>query len=147
MRASRPLRAALGAVALLALARPAAAQDAPPISRALELEGNGKYREAIPLFRQALSDDVPGGLLGLERAYAALGRSDSLLPTLDSLVAARPADALVRSVQLRALLMAGADARARTAFDAWARSAPRDPQPYRDYARLLLDAGRTLQQE
>ena len=141
MRGSRPLRAALGALGLLALARPAAAQDA-PISRALELEGNGKYREAIPLFRQALVEDLPAGLLGLERAYAALGRSDSLVATLDSLVAARPTDALVRSVQIRTLLMSGTDARARTAFDAWARSAPRDPQPYRDYARLLLDAGR-----
>ena len=82
MRGSPPLREALGAFALLALARPALAQDA-PISRALELEGNGKYREAIPLFRQSLAEDLPAGLLGLERAYAALGRSDSLVPTLD----------------------------------------------------------------
>ena len=33
------------------------------------------------------------------------------------------------------------DERARAAFDAWSTLAPRDPQPYRDYARLLMEAG------
>ncbi|HEU4628369.1 MAG TPA: hypothetical protein VFS08_01450, partial [Gemmatimonadaceae bacterium] len=94
-------------------------------------------------YRRALHTDLTTGLLGLERVYAALGQTDSILPTLDSLVAAHPTEPLVRAVQLRALTMAGADARARAAFDAWVRAVPDDPQPYRDYARLLLEGGRT----
>jgi tetratricopeptide (TPR) repeat protein len=142
-RRSRRVRALAAAAALALAAAPLRAQADTALARALDLEGAGKYAESVPLFRRALAHDLAGALLGLERAYASLGRTDSLLPTLDSLVRARPDEPLVRTIQLRALHMAGADARARLAFDAWAAAAPRDPQPYRDYARLLLESGRT----
>jgi hypothetical protein len=42
------------------------------LSRALDLEGAGKCKEAIPVFRSALgaTDDPAGALFGLERCVA-----------------------------------------------------------------------------
>jgi hypothetical protein len=108
--------------------------------KALDLETAGSYAQAVPLFRQALGTSVRvEALLGLERAYSELGHSDSLLPVLDTLIAASPREATFRTVQLRTLESLGRDAEARTAFDRWVRSAPGDADPFREYATLLLD--------
>ena len=118
--------------------------DSPVVQRALVLENAGKHREAAQLFRAALGA-LPnaGALLGLERAYAELGMSDSLLAPLDSLIVRDPREPLYRSVQLRTLQMLRRDDRLRAAFERWVRDAPRDPAPYREYARLLLQLGRS----
>ena len=147
-RYARDLLAALPvAVAVLVVAaigaRPLLAQP-PSLGQALDLESAGRYREAASAFRAMLgSGDLGSALLGLERAYASLGWTDSLLPVLDSIDAVRPGQPLVRSVQLRALLMSGHEDRANAIFDAWAARTPSEPQPYREYARLLLESGRT----
>ena len=110
--------------------------------RALDLENESKYREAAALFRHSLSvSPTPGALLGLERVYAELGISDSLLPPLDSLIARDPREGLYRSVKLRTLQMLGRQAALREAFEQWAAVAPRDPSPYREYARILIRLG------
>ena len=110
--------------------------------RALDLENESKYREAAALFRHSLSvSPTPGALLGLERVYAELGISDSLLPPLDSLIARHPREGLYRSVKLRTLQMLGRQAALREAFEQWAAAAPRDPSPYREYARILIRLG------
>jgi tetratricopeptide (TPR) repeat protein len=107
--------------------------------KALELESQGKYKEAAPLFRAALHTSAGiNALLGLERAYAELGHSDSLLAPLDTLIASNPADETYRTVQLRTLQSLGRDAELRKAFDAWVHVAPRSSAPYRQYAQLLL---------
>lgn len=118
--------------------------DSPAVQRALQLENAGKHREAAQLFRAALGA-LPnaGALLGLERAYAELGMSDSLLAPLDSLIVRDPRESLYRSVQLRTLQMLRRDDRLRAAFERWVRDAPHDPAPYREYARLLLQQGRS----
>jgi len=114
------------------------------VLRALDLESAGKYLEAAQLFRAALrASPTPGALLGLERTYAELGMSDSLLAPLDSLIARRPREPLFRSVQLRTLQILRRDGQLRAAFERWVREAPRDPVPYREYARLLLQVGRS----
>lgn len=152
-RARRERAITLVVALATALAGPAAlrAQDASTM-RGLDLEAAGNYREAASAFRAGLQaglrvagadSDLVGPLLGLERAYASLGWTDSLLPLLDTLVVTRPEDALIRSVQLRALVMAGREARAGEAFEAWVARARTDAQPYRDYARLLMEGGRT----
>ena len=137
----------LVALALLALhGGPAGAQDdePPAVLRALDLESAGKYREAAQLFRAALrTSPTAGALLGLERTYAELGMSDSLLAPLDSLIARRPREALFRGVQLRTLQILRREDRLRAAFEQWVRDVPRDPSPYREYARLLLQLGRS----
>src|SRR5262245_37445437 len=120
-------------------AQAAASPDTMAFYRALDLEAAGKYREAIPLFRAALKTPAAvNALLGLERAYAELGWSDSLIAPLDTLISANPKEETFRTVQLRALQMAGRQADLRRAFDAWTRDVPSSAAPYREYARLLL---------
>ena len=130
-------------IAIVGCTRVAAGQDErPDVLRGLELEGNGKLREAAVVFRGALSSGSPNALLGLERVYADLGMSDSLLAPLDSLIAQRPKETLFRSVQLRTLQILRRDERLRSAFESWVRAVPRDPAPYREYARILIQLGR-----
>ena len=113
------------------------------LSRALDLEGNNKCREAIPLYRQAIGvEDPTGAVLGLERCYAMIGRPDSILPLLDTLLVRRPTDPTLRTIQLRTLVSAGRDADASVAFGQWSSLDPREAAPYRVYAQILLDDGR-----
>jgi tetratricopeptide (TPR) repeat protein len=129
---------------VLAVPRWAHAQEeeTPEVVRALDLENQSKYREAAALFRHSLeTTPTPGALLGLERVYAELGISDSLLPPLDSLIARNPREGLYRSVKLRTLQILGRQAALREAFEQWAAVAPRDPTPYREYARILIRLG------
>ena len=145
----RRTAAELGLLALLLLPCVAfnatAQEDEPPtVLRALDLENAGKYREAAQLFRAALrATPTAGALLGLERTYAELGMSDSLLAPLDSLIARRPREPLYRTVQLRTLQILRREDMLRAAFERWVRDAPRDPAPFREYARLLLQLGRS----
>ena len=119
-------------------------EDTTAFYRALELETGGRYKEAAPLFRAALNtSSAVSALLGLERVYAELGWSDSLLAPLDTLIRRSPREAVFRSVQLRTLQALGRDAELRGAIDRWVREAPGDPSPYREYARLLLQRGLT----
>ena len=141
----RGLPEAVAVAGLLALTPVVAPTQESPLIRAFALEQEEKYAEAAVAYRAALSgEETAPALLGLERAYAALGRTDSLLPLLDSLIAARPGDGMLRSGQLRALQMLGRSDDLRRAFDQWVREAPREPAPYREYARMLLQMGRAI---
>jgi hypothetical protein len=152
---TRVRSASLALAALLAAGagagRAAGAQTvrSAPLARALELESTGKAREAAPLFREALVDPAAGddgrsaAILGLERVWDELGQRDSIVPIVNVALRTRPADPTLRGVQLRALVNARRDAEARSAYDTWRRAAPGEPAPYREYARLLLAAGRT----
>ena len=119
-------------VALALVARPLYAQTPGPVApdtmafyKALDLEASGKYKEAIPLFRVALKTPAAvNALLGLERAYAELGWSDSLAAPLDTLIAGNPKEETYRTVQLRMYQMAGRQAEVRRSFEAWIRDAP-----------------------
>ena len=118
-------------------------QERPDVMKALELEGAGKFKEAAALLRVAVrSAPTPSAVLGLERVYAELGMSDSLLAPLDTLIAAFPREPIYRTVQLRTLQILRRDDRLRDAFERWVRAVPRDPSPYREYARMLLQFGR-----
>ncbi|MFL5579824.1 MAG: hypothetical protein ACJ8AO_05575 [Gemmatimonadaceae bacterium] len=147
----RRLRLAAGALACaLACALAAAPLRAQEITdlrviKALDLEGQGKAREAAAMYRQLLgsSPNLSPVLLGLERAYVELGWADTLFVVVDSVIRVRARDPLPRTVQLRALRMAGRPNEARQAFERWTRDVPRDPTPYREYARAMLEEGRT----
>src|SRR4029079_19292363 len=82
-------------------------------------------------------------LLGLERVYAELGWSDSLLAPLDTLIRRSPREAVYRSVQLRTLQALGRESELRRAFDKWSHDIPCDPTPYREWARILLQRNQT----
>jgi hypothetical protein len=128
-----------------AAARPVAAQqeERPEVLRALDLENAGKYREASTLLRASVRvAPTPMAVLALERVYSELGISDSLLAPLDTMIAANPREPLFRTVQMRTLQILRRDAPLREAFERWTRAMPRDPTPYREYARVLIALGR-----
>lgn len=119
------------------------AAQASPLVQALDLESAGKCRDAIPLYRQSLdSEDPVGAVLGLERCYSQVGGSEALIPLLDSLLVRRPRDPLLRTVQLRTLVGLRRDRDTEAAFAQWTVLSPREPAPFREYARLLLETGR-----
>ena len=120
-------------------------EDTTAFYKALELESAGKYKDAAPLFRTALNtSSAVSALLGLERVYAELGWSDSLLAPLDTLIRRSPRETVYRSVQLRTLQSLGREDQLRAAIDRWVKDVPGDPSPYREYARLLLQRGLTV---
>jgi tetratricopeptide (TPR) repeat protein len=97
------------------------------------------------LFRQALgvTEDPAGALFGLERCVAEAGNADTLLSIIDSVLLKRPRDPVARTIQLRTLTNAHRADAARLAFEHWVNAVPGEPTPFREYARLLLDAGLT----
>src|SRR5579872_7391134 len=125
-------------------ARSASAQDQSALSAGYDAEQRGDWAEAAIDYRKSLhaGGNPAASILGLERVFSEMNHTDSLLPILDSVIAQRPKDAVFRSVQLRALRMLGRQDDERAAFERWVRDAPRDPTPYRDYARALLEEGR-----
>jgi tetratricopeptide (TPR) repeat protein len=128
----------------IAGAQTARLPDSVAFSKALQLEVEGKYRDAAPFYRMALSgSEAQNALLGLERVYAELSWTDSLLAPLDTLLRREPGNSVFRSVQLRSLQMLNREAELRRAFDDWTRVAGQDPTPYRDYSRLLLQRNRS----
>jgi tetratricopeptide (TPR) repeat protein len=141
-------RVRLGAIALVALALApsgAAAQTGEAYMRAMELEQAEKYREAAGAYREALRAN-PGSVpvvLGLERVYAQIGLTDSIVPVLEAQIAAHPRVPAFRTALLRSFRSLGDQARARAAFEKWRLDWPRETLPYREYAKLLLDDQQT----
>jgi len=114
----------------------AQSSDTTAFYKALELESAGKYKEAAPLFKTALgTSSAVSALLGLERVYAELGWSDSLIAPLDTLIRRNPHETVYRSVQLRTLQALGREEQLRTAITRWVQDAPGDPSPYREIGR------------
>jgi tetratricopeptide (TPR) repeat protein len=130
-----------------------------PLMRALDAEEKGRLREASVAYREVLQaataghreaggvvdgDRIALALLGLERSWAELGVRDSLLPVVEAVLLRRRTDPVARSIQLRTLFGMGDDEGARRAFIDWRRVAGSDAGPWREYARLLMSAGRAL---
>ena len=117
--------------------------ESPEALRAIELENAGKFREAIPIYREAMrTHPTPIVVLGLERAYAELGMSDSLLAPLDTLLAKFPREPLYHVVHLRTFQILRRHDALRAAFERWVRDDPTSPAPYGEYARVLIQLGR-----
>ena len=127
-------------------------EGADPLGRALTAEEKGDPRTASVAYREVLlramqagetdGDRIAIALLGLERVWAELGVRDSILPVVQRVLQLRPADPVGRGIQLRTLINLGRHDDARLSFLAWRRSAGNDGAPVREYARLLLAAGR-----
>ena len=144
---------ALGApVRAEAQVRPAGADTIDPLGTALTAEEQGNPGLAAKSYRAVLeralmtgsgeTDRIAVALLGLERVWAEMGMRDSILPVVQRVLVLRPSDPVGRSIQLRTLVGLGRDADARLAFVGWRRAAGNDGAPFREYARLLLSAGR-----
>ncbi len=115
-----------------------AAQD--PVSRAFDLERRGSYAQAAEIYRNVLKDK-PGellALLGLERALTPLNRLPEILPAVRSAIAASPSTVPVYGVGLRAYAAANLLDSLPQLVDLWARAAPGDETPYREWAAAAL---------
>ncbi|MDF2772065.1 MAG: hypothetical protein K0S86_1559 [Geminicoccaceae bacterium] len=110
--------------------------------KAMELEQAGKWREALAAYRAAIDESLIASILGIERIYDELGKRDSVLPLVDSLIAKRPREPMLRTIQLRTLSYLNRDDAAAAAFESWVQLMPTEAAPFREYARLLLDDGR-----
>ena len=129
-------------VAATVAASAAADAQVPAFVRAMEMEQNGRAREAAAAYRAALPSNPAAAMLGLERVIAELGWRDTLLIVVDSAIRTRPRESTFRVVQLRTLRAASRGEDANRAFERWLADAPaRDPQPFREYARVLLQSG------
>jgi len=137
------LRVVVAALALaLAGARVASAQD--PLGRALDLERQGRYEEAGAAFRYIVARDPLNvqGLLGVERVYSQLGRRDTIMAVVGRALMVDPANAIARTIQVRAARTAGGDAAAAEVIRLWMAAAPRSDAPWRELVRQLIAQGR-----
>lgn len=144
-RATAALASVAAGVLMFAVAPQSLAAQAQPtaVSRAVDLEQAGRWTDAIVAWRGVLAaGDVEQAALGLERVYAQLGREDSVCALVDSLLALRPTNRVLRGIQLRTLRSLGRTEEESAAFEAWVASAPDDASPYKEYANQLLMDGR-----
>ena len=111
------------------------------VVRGFDLE-SAQPREALALYRRALAGEtlVPA-LLGMERIFMEAGQGDSLLAPIEMAVRVLPRDGVVRAVQFRTLAALRREDELRIAFRSWARAAPGEPAPFKEYARTLLELG------
>jgi tetratricopeptide (TPR) repeat protein len=119
----------------------AVAQEA-SMPRAFELERRGNYEAAAEAYRRILSGK-PGdvsALLGLERVLLPLNRSGEIVPDVRAALAANPSSAALYGVALRAWGAADQPDSMRAVAERWARIAPRDEGPYREWGAAALAA-------
>jgi tetratricopeptide (TPR) repeat protein len=122
--------------------QPVTQEESPEVTRAIELENTGKFREAVPIYREAMrKSPTPIVVLGLERSYAELGMTDSLLAPLDTLLNRFPKEALYHVVHLRSYQILRRYDAMRAAFERWVHDDPRNASPYGTYARMLVEIG------
>jgi tetratricopeptide (TPR) repeat protein len=122
--------------------QPITEQESPEVTRAIELENSGKYRDAIPIYREAMrTHPTPIVVVGRARACAEHGMTDSLLAPLDSLLTRYPKEALYHVVHLRSYQILRRYDAMRAAFERWVHDDPRNASPYGTYARMLIEIG------
>ena len=135
------MRAAILLLALGSLlSQPTAAQQQPGMTRALDLERRGDYAAAIDVYRQLLKARPAdlSALLGLERSLLPLNRSPEMLPVIRSALASAPTSSAVHGIALRTWAAMGQPDSVRRIAEQWARIAPRDETPYREWGAAEL---------
>lgn len=130
-------RSALWIVLLLV---PARVWSQAGMTRAFDLERRGDYAGAAAAYRAVLAGkpaDV-SALLGLERSLLPLNRSADILPTVSAALAAAPKSSAVYGVALRAWAAADQQDSVRSTAERWARIAPTEEAPYREWGAAEL---------
>jgi tetratricopeptide (TPR) repeat protein len=140
MRLNRYLAACVG---LLAVVRPGQAHgQRATMPRAFELERRGNYAQAAEAYRELLSRN-PGdvsAVLGLERVLLPLNRSAEIVPDVNAALKVNASSAALYGVALRAWGAADQPDSMRVIAERWARIAPRDEAPYREWGAAALAA-------
>src|SRR6185312_11883037 len=112
----------------------------PAMTRAFDLERQGNYAGAVEAYRTVLAQK-PGdvaALLGLERSLLPLNRSADILPTVRAALVAAPTSSAVYGIALRAWAAAEQPDSVRTTAERWARVAPTEEAPYREWGAAEL---------
>jgi tetratricopeptide (TPR) repeat protein len=141
MPSFRLVRIPLALTWLCAVPGAARAQQA-TMPRAFELERRGNYEAAAEAYRGILSQR-PGdvsALLGLERVLLPLNRSADIVSDVRTALAASPSSPALYGVALRAWGAADQPDSMRAVAERWARIAPRDEAPYREWGAAALAA-------
>jgi len=131
-------RSALWIVLLLVPVRAWAQQ--PAMTRAFDLERRGDYAGAAAAYRAVLAGkpaDV-SALLGLERSLLPLNRSADILPTVTAALVAAPSSSAIYGIALRAWAAADQPDSVRSTAERWARIAPTEEAPYREWGAAEL---------
>lgn len=112
----------------------------PGLTRALDLERRGDYAGAAQAYRAVLSAkpaDV-SALLGLERSLLPLSRTAEMLPVVGAALKAAPTSSTVYGIALRAWAAADQPDSVRSLAERWARLAPTEETPYREWGAAEL---------
>jgi hypothetical protein len=128
-------------LACLTLLLPATLQSQQAaMTRALDLERRGDYAGAAASYRAVLNSKPAevSALLGLERSLLPLNRSSEILPFIRRALAAAPASSAVHGMALRAWAAAGQPDSVRQIAEQWARIAPTEEAPYREWGAAEL---------
>ena len=131
-------RSALWIVLLMVPAR--AWSQQPAMTRAFDLERRGDYAGAAAAYRAVLAGkpaDV-SALLGLERSLLPLNRSAEILPMVGKALVAAPSSSAVFGIALRAWAAADQPDSVRRTAERWARIAPTEEAPYREWGAAEL---------
>jgi hypothetical protein len=110
------------------------------MTRAFDLERRGDYIGAAAAYRAVLAGkpaDV-SALLGLERSLQPLNRGADILPAVRAALAAAPSSSAVYGVALRAWAAADQPDSVRSTAERWARIAPTEEAPYREWGAAEL---------
>lgn len=112
----------------------------PSLTRALDQERRGDYAAAAVSYRAVLKTRPAevSALLGLERSLLPLNRSGEIIPFIQRALAAAPASPAVHGVALRAWAAAGQPDSVRHIAEQWARIAPNEEAPYREWGAAEL---------
>jgi hypothetical protein len=112
----------------------------PGMTRALDLERRGDYVAAAQAYRAVLATRPadPSALLGLERSLLPLNRSREILPVIGTALAAAPTSSAVHGIALRAWAAADQPDSVRSIAERWARIAPTEETPYREWGAAEL---------
>jgi hypothetical protein len=110
------------------------------MTRALDLERRGDYSAAAEAYRAVLATRPadPSALLGLERSLLPLNRSREILPVIRTALAAAPTSSAVHGIALRAWAAADQLDSVRSIAEQWARIAPTEETPYREWGAAEL---------
>ncbi len=110
------------------------------MTRAFDLERRGDYAAAAEAYRAMLTGK-PGdvsALLGLERSLLPLNRSAEILPAVRAALKAAPSSSAVYGIALRAWAAADQPDSVRSVAERWARIAPTEEAPYREWGAAEL---------
>ena len=125
--------------ALLVLPGSAWSQQA-GMTRAFDLERRGDYAGAAAAYRAVLAGKPAdlSALLGLERSLLTLNQSSDILPAVTAALQAAPASSAVYGIALRAWAAAAQPDSVRAIAERWARIAPTEEAPYREWGAAEL---------